>query len=857
MPTTYNGIGTKYYGNRNSTTHFGFCNQCKRELMLTDYETTLFFCVLYVPLIPISKKQIVNQCPACTYHYAVPLTEWKKKADEAVEEVSQSLAQDTSDPAKAMEMHATLSGFHRHEESADLANLLLAKFGDNSEVLFYLASWHEHFARFKESDELFVKAADREPTDMDKQAAAVFALARQNEFDAALKRMKILNPPAIPDRAPLVRHVARQLGAGGRAADAYPLLTQLVQQAPQLKYDKGLQQEIRQLEKQLGVKQSIVPAVPFWQKTSTKWLGLATAAIVTLLALEGWNLYVMQNAPVYAVNGVNAPITFSIDGGAPQSIPALGRISLVLPEGRHRVALLEPKLPGADPFDIDLAQSWFARFNSKPGFVIDPARSAVIVHASVPYAETPMPGIQSKETYHAGEGLVQYAHIDHRFEQLPKQAELGSSRVVYRTQLMNEDINPLFLEGHTTANLKALGEIAMRRLTADPSDTPLLEQLAASMISGGQTEPLAAFVKTHLADDPPLITWHRVYQNLPGDRAKLVEEYDRYVTMHPRSADFLYLRGRISGSAAEAESFYDRAIAADPNCLFAHLAKALQWKSHAKYAEAAKLLATAWERLQSDAAASLKPKDVVYFRKRISEERLECLISAGSYAEFDSVEKETRAIVGRTEESPLVYLSLLRQGNAEAIGLHRNAMANRMAKLSTQSPILFATQRLTNAVYESDLGAMRAAAMQMPEPPRQQLLDAIAFDEGTENECKTVLGSSDEISLILQKLLTSLRCRDLQQPFEPSRAEAIQLMQAGGTAPKALAEIFQKSPNATIEEVDNVFLEDRERGIILVALAYENPAQKEAMLRYARRLLTIPGFPHKCLQDWIKKGLGE
>jgi tetratricopeptide (TPR) repeat protein len=857
MPTTYNGIGTQYYGNRNKTTHFGFCNQCKREQMLTDYETTLFFCVIYIPLIPISKKQIVNQCPACTYHYAVPLTDWKKKADEAVEQVSETLAQDTNDPAKAMEMHATLSGFHRHEESAELTEVLLAKFGDNSEVLFYLASWHEHFARFKEADALFVKASDREPADMDKQAAAVFALARQNEFDASLQRMKLLNPPAIPDRISLVRHVARQLGANGRAADAYPLLTQLLQQAPQLKNDRELQREVRQLEWQLGVKQSVVPAAPMWQRPIAKWFAVTTAAVIALVALEGWNLYVQQNAPIYAVNGVNAPIQFSVDGGTPQSIPALGRISFTLREGRHRVTLLEPKLPGADPFDIDIAQSWFARFRSKPGFVIDPSRTAVVVYSNVPYSETPMPGTISKDTYHAGEGLVQYPHVDHRFEELPKQVDLGNSHVVYRTQLSTEEINPLYLEGNTSGDMKSLCAMAMRRLTADPRDTALLEQLAANMISSQQTAPLAEFVRTHLADDPPLITWHRVYQNLPGDHKKLIEEYDRLLAAHPQSGDYLYLRGRISDSASEALLLYDRAIAADPNCMFAYLAKSLQWKSHGKYAEAAELLATAWRRLHSDAATSLKPHEAAYFRSRIGEERLESLISAGKYAEFDSVEKETRSLLGRSEESPLVYLSLLRQGNAEAIGLHRGAVSNRLARLAAQSPLLFASQRLTSAMYESDLASMRTAAMQMPEPPRQQLLDSIAFDEGTENECKTVLGSSNEITLILQKLLTSLRCRDLNQPFEESRNEAIKLMQSGGAAPVALASIFQKSPAATIEEVDDVFLEDRERGIILIALAYENPPQKEAMLRYAKRLLTIPGFPQKCLDDWIKRGLGE
>src|SRR6187549_2842037 len=104
MPTTINGIGTHYYGKRNPTTHFGVCRQCNRELLLTDYETRLWFCVIFVPIIPLGKKQIVNQCPGCTYHYAVPLSEWQKQGDQAVTSASESLAENTSDAAKAIEM---------------------------------------------------------------------------------------------------------------------------------------------------------------------------------------------------------------------------------------------------------------------------------------------------------------------------------------------------------------------------------------------------------------------------------------------------------------------------------------------------------------------------------------------------------------------------------------------------------------------------------------------------------------------------------------------------------------------------------------------------------------------------------
>jgi hypothetical protein len=340
------------------------------------------------------------------------------------------------------------------------------------------------------------------------------------------------------------------------------------------------------------------------------------------------------------------------------------------------------------------------------------------------------------------------------------------------------------------------------------------------------------------------------------DKKALEAEDDHLLAAHPESGVFLYLRGRICESSAKATEFYDRALAADPGLFFAYVAKSLELKSRAKYLEAEEVAAKGWDQLQAN-PASLSPGDVKYFRERLGQERLENLISAGKYDEFDQFEFSSRGVVSAGEENPLVYLSKLRKGNADAIAQHKNSVAARLARLAPVSPFLSAQLRLTNAMYEGDLATMRQAASQMPEPPRQQLLDAIGFDEGVDPVCKTVLEATNEMSPILQKLMTSLRAREMGQPFEAAREEAIGLMKSSEGAGTALARLFEKSPMATIEEVNEIALQGRERGIILVALAEENPSQKEAMLRYARQLLTIPALPQKRLEGWIARGLGE
>lgn len=857
MPTTINGIGTHYYGKRNPTTHYGVCNQCHRELLLTDYETRLWFCVIFIPIIPLGKKQIVNQCPGCTYHYAVPLKNWQKQGDDAVASASESLAENTSDPAKAIEMHATLSGFHRHEESGDLAKVLLAKFSDNSDVLFYLASWHEHFTRFKEADDLFVKAADIAPADVDKQAAAVFALARQHEFDASLKKMETLKPPAIPGRPDLVRHVARQLAVNGRAADAYRLLSQLLKESPELRNRQDVQREVRPLEWQLGVKQSLVPSEAIWRRPIARWFALAATIIFAVVAVEGWNLFVMQNEPIHAINGVNAPVEFSIDGGPVKTIPPLGRISFTLPQGKHRVTLLSRKLPGADPFDFEVKQAWHERFFSKPAFVIDASRTSVLLHRTARYSQVPFPGDADVYDFRFGDPFTQFAHIDHRFEELPEQIEGNSSGVVYRTQLSLVNVDPLYLIDRAPAKLDAIIAMQKRRLTADPSDSAALQQFAAMLISAEKSTELAEFVRTRIRDNPPLLAWHRIYQNLASDRQALVEEYDKMLATNPKSAAYLYLRGRICDESSIAIDYFDRALAIDPQFIQAYLAKAHESQSRGQYEQAADLLKDAWDKLHAAQLDPASASQTAYFAEQISADWLNALFSSGNYEEFDRVELQLRQTAPHQQPNQLVYLSKLRQGKLEEVRQIRERNAAQIASLPQSERLVRGSLKLTNAVLDGDLNAMREAASLMPEPPQKQLLNAIAFDDGSDPDCKAVLGVSNEFLPIARELLTSLRCRERGEPFEAFRDQAIEYMKTGASTSPAMLALFNKSPAATIDDVDKISLQDRERGILLVALAYENPPQKEPMLRYARRLLTIPRLPQKCLDDWIKQGLGE
>src|SRR5438552_12325984 len=117
MPSTVNGIGTHYYGRKNVQSHAATCPHCRCETTLSSYDTRLWFVVFFIPLIPMGRKRIVDQCPRCTRHYVMDLDKW-----EAAKQLEISGALDkyraNPTPEAAMELHSRLLQFHQASEAA-------------------------------------------------------------------------------------------------------------------------------------------------------------------------------------------------------------------------------------------------------------------------------------------------------------------------------------------------------------------------------------------------------------------------------------------------------------------------------------------------------------------------------------------------------------------------------------------------------------------------------------------------------------------------------------------------------------------------------------------------------------------
>jgi tetratricopeptide (TPR) repeat protein len=267
-----------YYGKRNPRTHEGVCESCKKRVQLVDYETTLFFVVIYIPLIPLGRKQLLNACPACQVHRALPARKWQKIKQTSLEESTAQLAQEMDNPEAGLKHLYALSGFGELDEAKDLAEAMENQHAKDAEILFALGAWHEHCKHKADADRCFQAAYLLEPQNPTLIRAQGLTLMEQGQLDEARGLLNVLKPPH-PSFDPIVfSTLGKAFQDRQRHAEALELF-EIAASVPEMQRSKAFQELVRKSEKAIGRRDtSLVPKLPIWQKKSFK---LAAALLLS------------------------------------------------------------------------------------------------------------------------------------------------------------------------------------------------------------------------------------------------------------------------------------------------------------------------------------------------------------------------------------------------------------------------------------------------------------------------------------------------------------------------------------------------------------------------------------------------
>jgi tetratricopeptide (TPR) repeat protein len=625
MPTVINGVGTWYYGKSRIFRRHGVCSMCGAITTLTSYDTTLFFVFGFVPLIPLGRKRILEQCAVCQKHRVAPLDKWEREKSRVFGGLNEALQSGRDPDAALVEALSAASGF---EDQAlfDQVAAVAAGRTDQADVQAELGAGYAYFTRWDEAETAYRAALAREDRPHWRDRLANVLLHQGRPDDAAPLITPILDAKD-GDRAWLVYLLVESYQAQGRHRDALDLMDARERAFPETTADRDCQKQRKVSQKHEATGKPVratVLATPahagyheggrFWPRFA-RWVGPAIAVgVVICYFVAAW--YGGAHRKVYLVNGAGRPYTVTIND-RPVRLEPNTPTPVAVGEGELVVTGKDIEL-GAVPLRVTIATPFFSRPFVRHTFVVNPDQLAAVVWEEAEYGNRAGQGGGLPPNVRAGELLYAFDGIDYEFQPFPQQikAEKGSHLVKRRV-----GIEPL---ASTRDRIMVVGEgmskdrqadYARRLVRINPDDADALSWLSAVL-------PPAEFIadlRPRLGDRPVRVDWHRFYQatveaTTPG--VDLRPEYRRLVEETNRAPDAVYLLGRIEEEPA-AEALYREAIAARPPSAAAVTGQGFRLIARGEFGPAVEHLAR---------ARTLTPKD-----DRVRDLYRQALVAARQY----------------------------------------------------------------------------------------------------------------------------------------------------------------------------------------------------------------------------------
>lgn len=261
MPFTFFGIGTKYLGKKNFELRAGMCQKCNKLNYLKSYEADLYVVLLYIPIVPLGSKIILDHCANCSNHKIMPLEEWsrlKGAADLKGSEVENKITPD--DPKTAIEKLENFYVMGQRLEAIEMTANMKIKFANNAEAQIYLGGYYESLGNIEEADACFERALSVEPDNKEARRAVAIGCIHKNDLKRAqslLSFMECKCPEQDPDTLFVL---ASALQKNGNYREAYSYYQIVARDFPQFaREDKEFKRNVRKTEKILDEDYSILP----------------------------------------------------------------------------------------------------------------------------------------------------------------------------------------------------------------------------------------------------------------------------------------------------------------------------------------------------------------------------------------------------------------------------------------------------------------------------------------------------------------------------------------------------------------------------------------------------------------------
>lgn len=850
MPTLINGCGTRYAGRKNLATRQGICKSCGRTGTLSSYDTRLCLTLLFIPLIPISKKRIIDECPHCRKHYAIKLHEWETRRQLGISGGLEEFRMDRT-VEKGMAAHAAMVGFREFQQADELRKELESCYPDSTRLQLYLAETDYEHGRSERADAAVRKAFTLTPELPQARLAMASVLRREGKLDEARRLLDMLEKPGAAGTYPLgeLEMLALAYQKASRHQEARTLLLHLLRELPSIGQNPVFRKNLLNSEKALAIPSSALPkrdrsvkALMSEKKSRTLMLcGLAAALIAGGMVAR--NEYVRRHRVVTVVNGLPQAVTVTLDdGGQSVTVSPGARGVLTVKEGRHHASVT-----GAvtEIIDFTVESGYTDRWTKSPAFVLNPSGEVPLEFIRAVYSkDSPVPEV----TYTVGRQFAHYEDVDHLFEPLPGTVRMKRSQKRTLTSLnrAKDDIGGIVAYmGVNQGNAEAM-DAAESVLGRHPENESVLEAYSGQVRNEATETRALAFLAKGLERRPLSMPLARAWQDLhqtPEAKQEMLTVTEKMAAAEPGNADLLYLQGRAMPDGPESAAVFEKAGKLAPENPWPPFALGYLLMEQGKWRESRELFAK---------AAALAPGQK-QFTALLTEARLGCGEGAAIAQELakgptgdPSVQfarLRALAAAGDVTHGEMVRRSLMdtltnRGADADVIHSLTNQwlyMSRQFAELAKrnntskaaparESRVWLALQNGDLAAAEKDIGVSRTNTSNSTLLDNPVLHLAVWVAAGM---------AGDELRLAAAQAVVT---KDLKDGF--------------GTGAEAL--ITQKS-DVTQEQLDSVYLHPLMKGLFCAGLIHSHPGQKEFLAAQASLYNVDPRFPSALIDKAIGK----
>lgn len=829
MPETINGIGTWYHGKTDIHRLKGVCEFCGNMGELSSYDTTLYFVVFFIPVIPIKKYRVLEECPACQKHRVIKARQWKELKEATTNEVMSKLEANPRDKGALLEALDAVIGY---QEKPLLEKLVpfTQNFNDDADVQAKLAACYNYFSLREEATEAYKRsllAEDRPET----RENLAFNLLRAGQPEEAYSLARHVMEEKKREKLYLPFLLIDTYQSQGKHQQALELLDELEEAFPELAQDKEVKKLRAQSNKYLASGKPVKRATLVDSSRGgvqqgsnfSKWVPILIASFL-IIGYFARTFYLGENCSVYLLNGAGKPYevkvhdkTYLLQPGSPQLIQ--------VPEGELVVESTQKdyEIP---PVKCKVETNFWSRCFMRPVFVVNPDESAVLSSETSIYAKNPPK--PPPPVYIDAKSIHVLDEPDYLFSEFPDSIQVkGNSSItkkrlgVFRFADTNGQLD--YLQTHVK-DAKQLTGMVKRLLMINPADHLLLEWLQRRLSLDEQMKLL----QTKLGEEPLLVDWHRAYQDLcfrmkpPRD---VRSEYEmRLASASPATkANALYLLGRVTEDPPGVALFREAAGMKEPS-FYAINALGLRALLGGDFADAQK-----WaEKMQFLDARH--PSTV-----KLS---TEVLMATRKYGELDQwTRSPAQTMDAHLEQLFLQYRASLLQRQSEAAKQARQQILVEFRRTEPDKIGLVETALdLMQCVVQGDTATYQKMAQKEPNPT-DPFIVAILKNDFSDAEQKAKLRDEGEHFLLHTSLLYLMASKHKDQKLMDSCWEdMVKDIRTTSRNAKPLIEMLDGKTPFQFEAAKNAFIAAEEKRAVLLVLADRFPAHAAPLKALAKKL---------------------